>query len=166
VPPSRPVTATLARVAQDRGARVVIGLAFVAGSLVLLYFSSTPSLTCVAASEYAECTVTARMAGAIEVDRRQLTGVRSVGLQRTAIGSSDTPPHLVFRDATTAHDLGYFSQRFAPQWQVLDAFVRQPTAAGVRLGEPRPVRQVAAHAAALLMILLGLSMLWSARRRA
>jgi hypothetical protein len=150
-------------VKQDRGARLVIGLVALAMALVLVYFSATPSLACIAASEYAECTVTARVLGVVEVDRRRLPNVRSVALQRSAIGDSDTPPHLVFRDATTAHDLGYFSQRFAPQWQVLDTFVRQPTAAGVRLGEPKPVRQVAAHAAALLMGLLGVSVLWSAR---
>jgi hypothetical protein len=148
----------------DTGARLVIGLAAVAGALVLGYFSATPALECVPASEYATCTVSARALGLFEVSREQVAGVRSVALYRTATGGSDTPPHLVFRDATTSHDLGYVSQRFVGDWEAINAFAAAPTTAGLRLTPPFAGRTAGAYAAAAALALMGGGMLASAIR--
>jgi hypothetical protein len=150
----------------DRGSRVVIGLGASIGSLVLLYFSATPVLVCGPGSEYAHCTVTARALGLVEVDREQVVNVRSAALEVAAgTGTSRTPPRLVFRDSTGSRDLGYFSQRFAPDWRAVDEYVRRPNAATLRLDSPFTARTAGAYAAALVLGLLGLSTLISGLRR-
>jgi hypothetical protein len=149
----------------DRVRRLVIGMAGLAGSLVLFYFSATPTLVCAPGSEYAQCTVTARGFGRLPVFRAQVTDVRSAALEASAVGASRTPPRLIFRDARRSHDLGYFSQRFAPDWETVDAYVREPGGRELKLQPPFAVRTAAAYAATLALGLLGLSTLLSALRR-
>jgi hypothetical protein len=83
----------------------------------------------------------------------------------SAVGTSRTPPRLVFRDAAADHDLGYFAQQFASGWEVVDAYARQPGAPELRLQPPFSARTAGAYAAALVLALLGLSTLASAVRR-
>jgi hypothetical protein len=149
---------------RDRRSRAVIGLAAVAGALVLLYFSATPTLVCAPGAEYVHCTVTARALGVFEVARAQVADVRSAALVSSATGASRTPPRLVFTNATASHDLGYFSQRFAADWQALDAYVRQPEAAPLTLRPAFTGRTPAAYAASLFLGAIGLSALLSALR--
>lgn len=150
----------------DRGSRVAIGLAATIGSLVLLYFSATPALVCAPGAEYVHCTVTARALGLVEVDREQVVNVRSAALEIAAgTGTSRTPPRLVFKDPAASHDLGYFSQRFAPDWRAVDEYARRPNAATLRLEPPFAARTAGAYAAALVLALLGVSTLVSAVRR-
>jgi hypothetical protein len=149
----------------DRGSRVVIGLAATIGSLVLFYFSATPALVCAPGSEYPQCTVTALAFGRIPVARAQVTDVRSAALEASAVGASRTPPRLIFKDARGSHDLGYFSQRFASDWEAVDAYVRAPGGRELRLQPPFSARTAAAYAAVLVLALLGVSTLVSGLRR-
>ena len=151
---------------RDRGSRVVIGLGALAGSLTLLYFSATPTIVCGPGAEYVHCTVTAHALGLIEVDRGQVTNVRSVALESSATGASRTPPRLVFKDGMASRDLGYFSQQFAGDWRALDVYARRPNAAVFTQRRPFSARTVGAYAATLVLGLMGVSMLFSACRRA
>jgi hypothetical protein len=148
----------------DRGTRVVIGVAAVAGALTLFYFSATPTVVCAPGAEYVHCTVTARALGLVEVDREQVVDVRSVALVSAAIGGSRTPPRLVFRDATASHDLGYFSQQFAADWEALDVYARRPNAAVLTLTPPFVWRTVSAYAAMAFLGLVGVLTLATALR--
>jgi hypothetical protein len=150
---------------RDRGSRIVIGVGALAGALTLFYFSAMPTIVCAPGAEYVHCMVTARALGLVEVSREQVANVRAVALEASAVDRSRTPPRLVFKDHAAAHDLGYFSQRFAADWKALDVYVRRPNAAVLRLTPPFQARTLGAYAAMAVLALMGVSMLFSACRR-
>lgn len=149
----------------ERGVKVVIGLVALVFSLVLVYFSSAPALTCTRGSgPGVDCAVTARALWLVTVADDRLANVGSAEMVASAVGNSRTPPHLMFVAGGTRHDLGYFSQLFASEWQSVDEFARNPGAPELRLTKPLSVRTVAAHAAALFLAALGLGLIVSVVR--
>jgi hypothetical protein len=59
----------------------------------------------------------------------------------------------------TRHDLGYFSQLFASEWQTVDTFARNPAAPELRLAKPVTARTFGSHAAALFLTAMGIGLL-------
>jgi hypothetical protein len=149
----------------QKGARVVIGIAAIAGAATLLYFSLSPAITCTRADARVDCEVTAKMLNVFAVDSARVSGVREVLMIESATGRSRTPPHLNFRTAAGDVDLGYFSQRFAGDWTRLDSFARESADPELTIDTGVTFRNVAAYGAALFLLLAGLAAMASSGGR-
>ena len=151
---------------RERNAKFVIGPVAVAGSLVLLYFSAAPNLSCSRPSgASAECVVTAHALWSVKVAEDPVPDVEGAEMVASATGRSRTPPRLMFVSGGTRRDLGYFSQLFAGDWQAIDEFARTPSAPELRRRKPVTVRTLAAHLGALFLAVVGLGTIYSACRR-
>jgi len=151
----------------QRGVRVLIGLAALAGAVTIVYFSAAPALSCSrASSATAECVVTARALGLMTVAEDRVAGVDSAEMvaSSTTRDSDSTPPRIMFVSSGTRHDLGYFSQLFASEWQAVDGFARSPAAPELRLTKPLTARTFGSHAAALFLAAVGIGMFVTAIR--
>ena len=148
--------------------KLLIGVVALAQAGVLVLFSATPTLRCTLRPERGDgidCQVTARVLNLVPVVDARATGVCSVAMVASATDRSDTPPRLMFRTESGGEDLGYFSQLFAANWRALDAFARNPSTPELRLTRPLTFRTIAAHLTAVVLLLLGASMIVSGLRR-
>ena len=145
----------------QRGARAIIGLVAILLAAVALYFSASPAITCTRAASRVDCEVSARMLNLYVVDSARVTGVREVLLIASATGRSRPPPHLTFRTDAGDVDLGYFSQRFTGSSDQLDAFVRESADPELTIDTGITVRNVAAYAAVVFLLLCGIAALAS-----
>lgn len=144
-----------------RSTRIVLGLAFIAGALVILYFSSSPALRCTRVDGRVDCEVTANALNLFAVNEARVGNVRSVVVVSGNIGttSSRRTAFLYFRTDAGDVDLGYFSQRFLTNAGELDTFVRESAAPEIRLETGVTFRNMTAYVAVAFMLLVGLTAL-------
>ena len=155
----------------DTGTRVIIGLAMLAGSVVLLWLSSpaTLSLARTAPGEAAG-SFESRLLGLVPHSRVELAGVRAARLvrSRTEGSRSHTPDRLVFETATGDLDLGYVQQRFAPDKAEIAEFLADPARQRLSLSTIARTRELLRFAFAqllgTLLALGGLGLVWSTFR--
>ena len=152
--------------ASEKLTRAVIGLAMIAGAVVLLFFSAPPTLLCTrGASPGVDCEIHARALNLIPIRDERVRRVRSVTLvDSRATSSSDTPARLIFLTDGSARDLGYFSQRFAEDWRALDQFARRSESPEIRLTRKLGMQTIAAHLTAFFFLAVGGAMILSAFR--
>jgi hypothetical protein len=150
----------------DRVTGAVIGVAFVLGSLVLLYLSSRAEMHCRRASGVAECTVRARALNAITVHEDTVRDVRGATLDAgNSTLSNEGGTRINFNVSGRPVDLGVFSQRFRAYVGDFDAFAKDPSQARIDFVDQRRVRDYLAPAIAIVMLFLGVSALAGTFRR-
>jgi hypothetical protein len=145
---------------EDRVARVVVGTAFILGALVLLYFSAFPVLRCErSAVGKVECRSEAYLLNYFKVRE---TTVASVGVVTLLpAGSGEGSHHLRFSSPSGLDDLGYFSQRFAGDGEILKQFVADRSRRAITLSKTVGGRALFAHVIGCIMFLLGVMVLFS-----
>lgn len=151
-----------------RGTRILIGVVALLFSAVLVYFSAAPSFVCTPGAERGpgvDCSVSARALWMFTVADDRLSGVESAEMVASATGRSRTPPRIMLVAGGTRHDLGYFAQLFARDWQAIDQFARNPASPELRLSKGLTFQAIAAHLALLFLLTIGLGMIYSGLRR-
>ena len=133
----------MSRSGNQRSVRFLIGVVALTLAVTIVFFSAAPALSCSRASgAAAECVVSARALGLVTVAEDRVSGVDSAEMvaSSTTRDSDSTPPRIMFVSSGTRHDLGYFSQLFASEWQAVDAFARNPAAPELQLVKPVTAR--------------------------
>jgi hypothetical protein len=158
----------------DTGTRAIIGLAMLAGSVVLLWLSSpaTLSLARTAPGEAAG-SFESRLLGLVPHSRVELAGVRAArfvsGRAEGSRSRSSTRNRLVFETAAGDVDLGYVQQRFAPDQAQIAEFLADPSRQRLSLSTIARTRELLRFAFAqligALLALGGLGLAWSTLRR-
>ena len=160
-----------ARGSSDASNKVVIGLAMIAGAVVLAWLSSVSTMRLErAGGAGVTVTIESRLFNLIDIGRERIEAVKSVEMVRSrAPGSdSDTPDRLVFQAAAGPVDLGRAQQLFVRDFSEVKAFVDDPTqpeATFSSIGRGEEFRRfLFAQAAAAFLFLVGAAVAWSSIR--
>ena len=148
--------------------KLVRGLVFVFGALVLIWLNAGTRLSCEKAtvgSGGVECNLSLWAFNAIPFQDIEVHDVRGITKRAGIGGSGDrgwggaAVEHLVFVTERGTESLGYFADQFAGEWQKLDAAVKQGQRTEL-VKEHSTIEFLIAHMAALAALLYGSRLLW------
>ena len=113
---------------KDAGSRIVIGLAMIAGSIVLFWLSSTATLILARdASGAVTGTFERHLFGQLAHSRVEVPGIVAVKVERVDAHASEkrgrASERLIFVTRSGPVELGQAQDMFLRQWQVIRAFL-------------------------------------------
>lgn len=155
----------------DSGKKVVIGLACIAGAVLLAWLSSVSTMRLMRADNgVVTVTIDSKLFNLIDIGQERIDAVKSVEMvsSRAPGSNSDTPDHMVFHAAAGPVNLGRIQQLFAPDFMDIKAFVTDPTqieTAFSSVGRSEELRRFFfAQAAVAFLTLVGVGAAWSGIR--
>ena len=158
---------------KDAGSRIVIGLAMIAGSVVLFWLSSTATLILVRdASGSVTGTFERHLFGQIAHSRVEVPGIVSVKVERVDAHASEkrgrASERLIFVTTSGRAELGQVQDMFLRQWQAIGAFLedgaRDELALSSTAGTRESFRFVFAQVTGLVLALGGMGVVASGLR--
>jgi hypothetical protein len=141
-----------------------IGLACLAGSMLLAWLSAPATLHLSRDTGTAAATLEARVFGLVVSERARIDGIRGASMVRARTSGSTTPDRLVFDTAGGPVDLGRSQQLFAAQREAIADFLQTDGPGSLTLSSldrgSEQRRFLFAQASALFLFAAGLGLGW------